>query len=109
MRLFEFAGDDPLRVKLTAIAAQLESRVTETGQTMSTDEFLNILSDKGITIDISDLFDLVKKDPLKNIIDNVNKNEIVFKSQAPDEQEGAEPDADEMAKTRAQMASKQVG
>ena len=106
MRIFEFAGDDPLRVKLVAICDQLENRVTSEGQTMSTDEFLKILSSKGISIGISDLFDMVKKPPLSNIIDNVNKNEIIFKKQAPTQDE--EPDASEMEKTRQQMASKQL-
>lgn len=107
MRLYEFAGDDPLRVKLVAIADQLENRVTSEGQTMSTDEFLKILNSNGISIGISDLFDMVKKPPLSNIIDNVNKNEVIFKKQAP--QAGEEPDTGELEKTRQQMASKQVG
>lgn len=106
MRIFEFAGDDPLRVKLVAIADQLENRVTSEGQTMSTDEFLKILNNQGISIGISDLFDMVKKPPLSNIIDNVNKNEVIFKKQAP--KQGEEPDASEMQKTRQQMASKQL-
>ena len=107
MRLFEFAGDDPLRVKLVAVVDQLENRVTSEGQTMSTDEFLKILNNQGITISISDLYDMVKKPPLSNVIDNVNKNEVIFKSQEP--QQGEEPDSSELEKTRQQMASKQLG
>jgi len=53
------------------------------------------------------LFDIVHKDPLKNIIANVNAHEVTFKTQEPDEP--PEGDADENAKIRQQMASKQVG
>jgi hypothetical protein len=44
MRLFEFAQDDPLRVKLTAVASQLESRFKNQNQPLPLDFFLDILS-----------------------------------------------------------------
>lgn len=100
MRLFEFAAEDPLRVKLTAVVSQLQDRVTQDGQTMSTDELLKILGNQGITIDITDLYDIAKKAPLSNIIDNVNKNEVIFKGQ----ESTGEEDPDAMAQTRQQMA-----
>jgi hypothetical protein len=110
MRLFEFADDDPLRVKLMAVANQLKDRVVQSGQTQSTDEFLNFLKANDIVLDKKDLFDIVKKEPLVNIIDNVNNDQVIFKGQENDIEtekpmQGQTPDHD---KTLKQMASKQA-
>jgi hypothetical protein len=104
MRLFEFQLDDPLRIKLVAATNQLKSRMEDTAnnEPMSTDAFLSLLRNKyDITIDKSDLFDMVKKDPMKNIIDNINGNEIIFKGQRSNEL-GVSPD--EAEQTVAKMA-----
>ena len=107
MRLFEFVENDPLRVKLTAVADQLHDKALDSSRTMSTDEFLRYLNKYGINIGKEDLFDIVKKDPLQNIIDNVNAHEVTFKSQKGLEE--PEQGADENEKIRQQMASKQAG
>jgi hypothetical protein len=106
MKLFEFADDDPLRVKLVAVTNQLKDRIVQSGQTMTTDELLNFLKGNDIVLDMSDLFDIVKKDPLKNIIHNINKEEVIFKGQEDTKQLGGEPKVGEHEKTRQQMASK---
>jgi hypothetical protein len=105
MRLFEFADNDPLRVKLMGVSNQLDNLVKDTDSRMSTDEFLQLLRQNGVVLGKSDLFDLVKKEPLVNFIANVNGDQVVFKSQQPDE---VDQGADENAKIRQQMASKQV-
>ena len=82
MRLFEFQLDYPLRVKLVAASNQLKSKMEETNanEPMSTNAFLSLLQDKyDITIDKSDIYDMIKKDPLKNIIDSIEDDKIVFK------------------------------
>ncbi len=82
MRLFEFQLDDPLRVKLVAASNQLKSKMEESGadEPMSTNAFLSLLRDKfDITIDKSDIYDMIKKDPLKNIIDSIEDDKIIFK------------------------------
>lgn len=103
MRLFEFSDADPLRVKLVAVANQLSTST----EPMSTDEFLTVLNKNGIALDKADLFDIVKKDPLVNIISDVNDNQVTFKGQENDI-EGQEQGPDENEKIRQQMASKQV-
>jgi len=108
MRLLEFADDDPLRVKLVAVTNQLKERLQGKSATMSTDELLNFLKQNDVILDKSDLFDIVKKDPLKNIIHNVNGDEVIFKGQEGAEELGAEPSQDENEKIRQQMASKQT-
>ena len=108
MKLFEFADDDPLRVKLVAVTNQLKERIGKGGQTITTDELLNFLKQNDVILDKDDLFDIVKKDPLRNIIHNVNKDEVVFKGQEGAEELGATPGPDEHEKTRQQMAQKQM-
>lgn len=106
MRLFEFADDDPLRVKLTAVASQLKERYLETNseKPLSTDAFLNILQQNNVDVEKSDLYDMVKKEPLVNIIQNINKDEVIFKGQKgpiePEQSQG------ENEKIRNQMANK---
>jgi hypothetical protein len=104
MRLFEFADDDPLRVKLLAVANQLKNQVLGSGRTWSTDEFLNFLKQNDIVVDKADLFDMVKKEPLVNIISNINKDQVVFRGQ--ENASDVPQKDDEMQKTRQQMASK---
>ena len=109
MRLFEFADDDPLRIKLAVVAKKLQDRAIQNGRPMDTDEFLNFLSGQGITLEKEDLYDIVKKEPLSNIIQNVNKDQVIFKGQAGEEEGtfGAEPKVDDAEKVRQQMAKKQ--
>ena len=104
MRLYEFSDNDPLRVKLVAVASQLQS----TDEPMSTDEFLTVLNKNGISLDKSDLFDIVKKDPLKNVVANISNDEVIFKGQEGDVTQGVEQQPDENEKIRQQMASKQT-
>ena len=103
MRLFEFSDNDPLRIKLTAVANQLSTQ----NEPMTTDEFLTVLNKNGITVDKADLFNMIKQDPLKNIIKDIEKDTVVFKGQEQDT-EGAEQGPDENEKIRQQMASKAI-
>jgi hypothetical protein len=103
MRLFEFSDADPLRVKLVAVANQLSTSTDP----MTADEFLTVLNKNGISLDKRDLFDIVKKEPLKNIIANVSDDKVIFRGQENDT-EGQEQSPDENEKIRQQMASKQV-
>jgi hypothetical protein len=106
MRIFEFAGDDPLRVKLAAIAKQLQTRAIEKDRPMDTDEFLRFLNDSGISLELSDLFDIVQKEPLSNIVQSVNKDQVIFKGQKGAETTGTTPDKSDAEKVRQQMARK---
>ena len=103
MRLFEFADDDPLRVKLTGVATQLKS---ENKQPMPLEHFMEILRANQISLDEGDLYDLIKKDPLVNIIDSIEDKKVIFKGQEGSKELDDSPD--ENAKIRQQMASKQV-
>lgn len=91
MRLFEFEDKDPLRVKLTAVTSQLKSRYLDVGGTepLSTNALLEILKSNDIIIDKSDIYDMVKKEPLSNLIDDIKGDKVIFKGQHPNAQMGA--------------------
>jgi hypothetical protein len=81
MFLFELA--DPASAKLIVLANQLKTDV-ENGiidpSSYTTDEFLTYLQDKGdIVLDITDLYDMIKKPPLNNVISNIQGDKVIFK------------------------------
>ena len=107
MRLYEFAEDDPLRVNLAAITNQLKERTRRTSSPLTTDELLEFLRSKGIVLDKPDLYDIVNKEPLSNIIKSVNKDVVTFVGQSEQDTE-IKPTPDEGQKIRQQMASKAI-
>lgn len=107
MRLFEFAQDDPLRVKLTAITSQLETRFKNQDQPLPLEFFLDILRKNDIAVDENDIYDIIKKEPLVNIIDSIEGGNVIFKGHSG--AQGEEEGPDENQKTLQSMASKQAG
>lgn len=107
MKLFEFANDDPLRVKLVSVVSQLKSNIEDSknAEPMSTEALLDLLKQNDIDIDPSDIYDLIKKDPLVNIIQDIEDDTVIFKGQ---QGPVGEPDETENEKTLKQMASKQA-
>lgn len=104
MRLFEFVGDDPLRVKLVAIVDQLKDKYLHANKPMSVDAFIQLMNSNDISVDISDLRDMITKEPLVNIIDDIKGDEIIFKGQKVD---GKKPmSVDDAEKTVAKMAQR---
>lgn len=104
MRLFEFDNADPLKVKLLAVSSQLEAEHKETGEPLPLDTFLRILRNNDIDIDESDIFDVIKKEPLKNIIDSIENHMVIFKGDHVDEK----PDENDSNKIIQQMANKKI-
>jgi hypothetical protein len=93
MRLYEFAGPDPMVTKLVAVADQLKSDLQkgEADPNMSLPDFLQYLKKYDIILDKADLYDMIKQLPLKNLISNIQGDKIVFKGfgtpEAPPEEE----------------------
>lgn len=93
MRLFELVRPDPLITKLVAVSDQLKTELDQdqSKTDMSVNQFLEYLQKYDITIDKADLFNMIKKPPLKNIIDNIQGDNVVFKGFAepeiPDDQQ----------------------
>lgn len=107
MRLYEFAGPDPMVTKLVAVGDQLKSDL-EKGQAdpnMSVPDFLQYLKKYDIIYDKTDLYDMIKQLPLKNLISNIQGDKIVFKGFGTPEA----PPEEESKKVVAGMAKHAVG
>lgn len=104
MRLFELAGPDPLTVRLISVISQLlgDMKTGEAKTDWTVDELLDHLQDNDITLDKSDLYDMIKQPPLNNFITNIQGDSVVFKGQQEDV--GAQPDETENQKVVDQMA-----
>ena len=102
MRLFEFANDDPLRIKLITIADQLKDRYQHASKPMSTDAFLEFLNNNDITVGVEDLRDMIHKAPLANVIDDIKGDQVIFKGQQQEPRLPTSPDQAE--RTVANMA-----
>lgn len=103
MRLYEFA--DPIVTRLVAITDQLKNdlETNEVSPDMTTDELLDYFSKYDIVVDTSDLYNMIKKPPLKNVVSNIKGDDVIFKGyEAPND---AEPQSDS-EKIVAQMANK---
>ncbi len=107
MKLFEFDDSNSLRIKLVAVTNQLKAEVEHNPESsMTTDELLELLKQNDITIDKSDLFNIVAKDPLKNIIKNINGDEVLFKGQSEAGAGLSEPEVSDTQKTVSTLAKK---
>lgn len=104
MYLFEFANPDPLLVRLVAVTSQLTSDIDSGDQhpDWTVDELLDYYKSNDIILDKSDLYDMIKKPPLKNKISNIQGDKVVFKGQ----ETIAEPGEEESKKVVNQMAHK---
>jgi hypothetical protein len=105
MRLFEFDNNDPLRVKLTAVTSQLQSDLQNANSEdpMSTNAFLQLLNQNDIIIDKSDIYDIIKKEPLVHFIKDIEDDKVIFRGQVLAKQP---TDPDESEQIVAQMAKK---
>jgi hypothetical protein len=91
MRFYEFA--DPEVTKLVAVSDQLKTDL-ETGEAdpnMVLPDFLQYLKKYDIFLDKTDLYNMIKVLPLKNLISNIQGEKIIFKGfgseEAPPEEE----------------------
>jgi hypothetical protein len=80
MRIREVAGDADVN-KLAAVSQFLLGRAedTDAARTISTDAFIRLASNMGISITPDRLMDLIQQPPLNNIIANVEGDTITFK------------------------------
>jgi hypothetical protein len=104
MYLFEFSNPDPLVVRLVAVTSQLTSDIDSGDQhpDWTVDELLDYYKSNDIIIDKSDLYNMIKKPPLKNKISNIQGDNVIFKGQ----ETITEPDEEDSKKVVNQMAHK---
>lgn len=103
MRLFEFAGKDPIITKLVVLSDQLKSAV-DSGKIKgewTTEQLLNFLSANGVNVDEPDIYDMIKKPPLSKIISSIDNDVVTFKGQE-------QPDLPTSNKNQSQQVVKQM-
>ena len=104
MRLFELSNPNPLLVRLVAVTSQLTSEIDSGDQNpdCTVDELLQYYKDNDIILDKSDLYNMIKKPPLKNKISNIQGDKVIFKGQ----ETPVEPEEEDSKKVVKQMAQK---
>lgn len=114
MRFREFVKedntqDDPLRVRMTSILSQLRARQKDSGakKNYSVDSALNILAKDGIHISKDDLYDIIKDDPIKNIISDFDKG-VHFKGTNKSDTALPTDDSAKIVKDKAIKATKSM-
>lgn len=107
VKLFEFEQDNRTLVVLTGVISQIYNRMKDTGfdEPYSLRSLLNTLEDRDLDIDPEQFREMIKRDPLKNLIKNIKGDEVYFKGVSDDTNE-MEPDQSQ--KILAKMASKAV-
>jgi hypothetical protein len=79
--MFIFELDDPEINKLVAITDQLKDEL-DSGQIAgewNVDQLLNYFNDYDIIVDVTDLYDMIKKPPLNKVIANIQGDKVVWK------------------------------
>lgn len=106
MRLYEFVNTNTLVPKLVAVSDQLKSDLDSevVDSEMTVNEFLKYLQKYDITVDKLDLYNMIKKPPLKHLIQNIQGDQVIFKGIGSPE--GEEQNPDEKAKIVKSMADK---
>ena len=106
MRLFELSAPDPTTTKLVAITSQLKDDLEHSGQSSwSVNKFLKYLARNDVSVDKSDLYDMIKKAPLKNLVSNIKDHKVIFKGQEEEPEEEVDKNKD-IVKKMADKAKK---
>lgn len=104
MRLFEFdQGMESAKItRIVALINQLKQDVDsgKIGPGFTTDNLLDYFRKYDVVLDKTDLYNMVKVPPLKNVVTNIQGDTVVFKGQG----DASEAPEDENQKVVAQMA-----
>lgn len=109
MRLFEFAGKDPIITKLVVLTNQLRSALDtkEIQNEWTLEQLLNFLAANQVYVDEPDIYDMVKKPPLSKVISNIENDVVKFKGlEQPELPTPDQNQSQEVVKQMAQNAMK---
>jgi hypothetical protein len=108
MNLFELFDPDVMVTKLVAVTDQLKSDIEDkkTNPEMSTTDFLKYLKKYDIIVDRTDLYDMIKKMPLKNLISNIQGEKIEWRGNEEAPEETPDEKSKETVAKMAQQAAK---
>ncbi len=104
MRLYEFAGKDPIISKLVVLSNQLKSDIDnkEIQGEWTLEQLLNFLAANKVYVGEPDIYDMVKKPPLSKVISNIENDVVTFKGL--DQPELPTPDQNQSQQVVQQMA-----
>lgn len=107
MRLNEFFDADSMVTKLVAVSDMLKTEVEKSKKNpdWSVNKLLKYLKKYDIIVDKTDLYDMIKKMPLKSVISNIQGDKVIFKGK----EEPEKPADEESKKIVAGMAQKASG
>lgn len=110
MRLFEITDTDPFVTKLVAVSDQLKTDLEdgETNSEMTVDQLLKYLQKYDIVLDKIDLYNMIKKPPLKNLIDNIQGKKVIFKGFGSTENPEDDSEEKNVVKSMAAKAAKNI-
>ena len=101
MFLFELDGPDPLLTKIVTVSDQLKSLVDKgSAKDWTLDQLKSYFQKYDVSLDQEDLYNMIKKAPLKNVISNIQGDKVIFKGTEP----ATSTDADDNQKVVNQMA-----
>lgn len=106
MRLFEF--DDPLVTQIVTVTDQLKTDLEKDNVDFDwdVDTLLNYFRRYGITLGIDDLYQMIQKPPLNNVIANIQGDKVIFKGQETTSLPQSNARPEDSKKTVAAMAKK---
>ena len=101
-------NDNSLQLRLTGLLSQLKGRLEDTGANsrISLTALLRNLNDSGINIEAHQFRDMVSKPPLKNIIANVQGDDVVFLGQPNSDDQDSALEPEQNTKTLKRMADR---
>ena len=84
MRLFEF-DIDPTVAKIVMMADQLKTDLDKgkVDPNWKMDDLLKYFQNYGVTVDKTDLYNMIQKPPMKELISNIQGDKVVFKGHEP--------------------------
>lgn len=108
MRLFELDQPNPLVTKLVAVSDQLKTDIDngDVSPEMTVDQLLDYFRNYDITLDVSDLYNMIKKEPLKKLINNIQGDAVIFKGVSGPETEMQPGQSQKIVQKMAQSAMK---
>jgi hypothetical protein len=103
MFLYELDGPDPLVTQIVTVSDQLKYLVDKgSAKDWTIDQLMSYFQKYDISLGKEDLYNMIKKAPLKNVISNIQGDKVIFKGSEPE----TTPDTDDKKKIVKSMASK---
>lgn len=107
MFLFEFDQESALVTKISVLTKQLKHDLDDgkIEEGFTVDQLLDYFQKYDVILDVNDLYNMIKVPPLKNVIKNIQGDEVVFVGQEESKKTYDAPEGDDK-KTVAAMAKR---